>query len=151
MKRKGAARRFTCLSRNFRSLTRESALRGLLFRRYGGMKAVPLSGIGHTTAVELVARFQMVLAAWFGLAGFGDRNQFETFGMGFEVQARQFLFRVPSLELRGASIHPCFAFGEQAVDQYRKITAHSFDRRREGWQLAAQTTIPRSQVAVALQ
>jgi len=33
--------------------------------------------------------------------------------------------------LRGASIHPGFAFGEQTVDQYRKIAAHGFDRRLE--------------------
>jgi hypothetical protein len=46
------------------------------------------------------------------LAGFCDRNQFETFGAGFEVQARQFLFRPPSLESCRASIRPGFALGE---------------------------------------
>src|SRR6202140_5629560 len=115
------------------------------------MKAALLPRIEHTTARRLVGRFQMVLASWFGLAGFGDRNQFETSGPGFEVQARQFLFGVPLVELRRTSIHPGFAFGEQAVDQYRNIAAHGFERSREGWQLAAQTTIPGSQIAVALQ
>jgi hypothetical protein len=57
------------------------------------------------------------------LAGFGDRNQFETFGLGFVGQACQFLFGAPSLELRGTSICPGHAFSEQAVDQYRKVAA----------------------------
>jgi hypothetical protein len=68
---------------------------------------------------------------------------------GFEVQARQFLFRAPSLELRGASIHPGFAFGEKAglrrtflealregvadpahrVDQLRLALNQNFSRR----------------------
>src|SRR5207244_7644426 len=112
---------------------------------FSGMKATPLTRVEHTTARCLLRAVRSVLR-WIRLAGFGDRNQFETFGPRFEVQARQLLFRVPSLELRRASIHPGFAFGEQAVDQYRKITTHGFDRRREGWQLAAQTTIPSSQV-----
>jgi hypothetical protein len=48
-----------------------------------------------------------------GLAGFGDRNQCETFKPGFEGETRQFLFRAPPLELRRASIYPSFAFGQQ--------------------------------------
>ena len=51
------------------------------------------------------------------LAGFCDRNQFETVGAGFGVQVRQFLFGVPSLELHRAPIHPGLAVGEEAVDQ----------------------------------
>jgi hypothetical protein len=47
------------LSRNFRSLTRESALRVLLFRELNGIKAAPLTRIEHTTARALVARCQI--------------------------------------------------------------------------------------------
>src|SRR6266550_1622649 len=144
-------RKSASLSRNFRSPIRESALRVLLFRGFSGMKAASLTRVEHTTARRVCCALSDRCCAVIRLAGFGDRNQFETFGPRFEAQARQLLFRVPSLELRRTSIHPGFAFGEQAVDQYCKITTHSFDRRREGWQLAAQTTIPRSQVAVALQ
>jgi hypothetical protein len=47
------------VSRNFRSLTRESALRVLLFRELNGIKAAPLTRIEHTTARALVARCQI--------------------------------------------------------------------------------------------
>jgi hypothetical protein len=47
------------VSRNFRSLTRESALRVLLFRGFSGMKAAPLTRIEHTTAKALVGRCQI--------------------------------------------------------------------------------------------
>ena len=43
-------------------------------------------------------------------------DQLESFCERPEVQTGQFPFRAPSLEGRGASIHPSFAAGEQAVD-----------------------------------
>jgi hypothetical protein len=60
------------------------------------------------------------------------------------IQTRQFPFGAPSLELRRAPIHPGFAFGEHPVDQQCQVVGHGFDRRREGWQLPAQMTIPGS-------
>jgi len=49
------------LSRNFRSLTRESALRDLLFRGFSGMKAAPLTRVEHTTARCLLGAVRSVL------------------------------------------------------------------------------------------
>ena len=42
------------LSRNFRSPTRESAQRVLLFRGFSGMKAASLTWVEHTTARRLL-------------------------------------------------------------------------------------------------
>src|SRR5438067_2406850 len=115
------------------------------------MMAAHLTRIEYTTARRLSHALLTGGVPVTRLTGLGDRNQFEAFGTGFEIQARQFLFRPPSLESCRTSIHPGFALGEQAVDQYRKIAAHGFDRRCEGGQLSAQIAIPGAQVAVALQ
>ena len=63
-------------------------------------------------------------------------------GARFEIEACQFLFGPPPLEAYRAAIHPGLAVGEQAVDQYRQVPAHGFDRHREGGQVSAQIAIP---------
>src|SRR5713226_4243188 len=49
------------LSRNFRSPTRESALRVLLFRGFSGMKTASLTRVEHTTARRLLRAVRSVL------------------------------------------------------------------------------------------
>ena len=49
------------LSRNFRSPTRESALRVLLFRGFSGMKAASLTRVEHTTGRRLLRAVRSVL------------------------------------------------------------------------------------------
>src|ERR1043166_6371548 len=84
----------------------------------------------HTTA-RLEARVRLPMVDWaVGLYRLGDGNQLESFCPGLGVQTRQFPFRAPLFEFRGAAVHPGFTACKQTVDQHREVSGHGIDRSR---------------------